>query len=61
MWVFATRSTAAQSFARLWIAFGAIFLVTAIVMGGLPALIALPQWILLLPTGLLALFAARND
>ncbi|MFW2588647.1 hypothetical protein [Sagittula sp. SSi028] len=55
-WVFARDGAARICLAWLWIGGGVIFVVTALWMGGLSALLILPQWILLLPTGLAALW-----
>ena len=54
-WVFARHGAARSCLAWLWVGGGVIFIVTALWMGGLSALMILPQWILLLPTGLAAL------
>jgi len=45
----------------LWLFFGFIFIVVALVMSGVPALFVLPQWILLLPVGILGLFGAQKQ
>jgi len=45
----------------LWIAFGAVFVAVAIGLSGLPALLVLPQWTLLIPIGGLALFGVRTQ
>ena len=44
--------------ALLWLAFGLVFVVVALVAGGTDWLLRLPQWTLLLPVGGLGLFGA---
>ena len=58
-WVFLKKRPESRMFASLWVAAAVAFIVTAVTMGGLSGLLTLPQWTLLLPTGGIALFAAR--
>lgn len=44
----------------MWIFFGLVFVVVDITYGGLAMLIKLPQWILLIPIGLLGLFGCSR-
>lgn len=43
----------------MWAAFGLVFVLIALPHGGVPMLLKLPQWILLLPVGLLGGWAVR--
>lgn len=51
-WVVAVRHVGA-----MWLLFGLTFVAVALAFGGLPMLARLPQWVLLVPVGLLALKA----
>lgn len=44
----------------LWLSFGGVFIVVDLVYGGYPMLLRLPQWVLLLPVGVLGLWGARR-
>ncbi|WP_299962341.1 hypothetical protein [uncultured Roseobacter sp.] len=55
-WSFARAAPGAAAIARLWIGFGLCFLAVGIAGG---ALWSVPQWLLLLPTGVVALAAVR--
>ncbi len=45
----------------LWVAFGMVFIVVGLYFSGFKALIALPQWTLLIPIGGLALIGVRKE
>jgi len=45
----------------VWLLFGLVFLIVAVVFAGLPAIRMLPQWTLLLPVGILAWIGARKS
>ncbi len=45
----------------LWVIFGLVFIFVALCFSGMPALAVLPQWVLLVPTGVLAIFGAREE
>jgi hypothetical protein len=45
----------------LWVSFGIVFISVALYFSGFKALLALPQWTLLIPIGALALFGARKE
>jgi len=45
----------------LWLAFGAVFVVVAATQPGSGLFLKLPQWVLLLPVGLLGLLGADNS
>ena len=45
----------------LWIGFGFVFVFVALCFSGLKALIVLPQWTLLIPIGVFALFGVRKE
>lgn len=45
----------------MWLAFGAVFLVIAATQGGTGLAFKLPQWILLLPVGILGWVGARDS
>ncbi len=49
----------ARLISYLWMCFGMIFILVAILFSGINMLLALPQWILLLPVGLLGLFGSK--
>ena len=44
----------------LWVSFGVVFVIVALYFSGLGALFVLPQWILLIPIGGLALFGIHK-
>ncbi|GGY80437.1 hypothetical protein GCM10011613_26830 [Cellvibrio zantedeschiae] len=44
----------------MWIAFGLVFIVVDITYSGLPMLLKLPQWILLIPIGVLGLWGCAR-
>jgi hypothetical protein len=44
----------------MWIAFGLVFVVVDVAYSGLPMLLTLPQWILLIPIGLLGLWGCAR-
>lgn len=44
----------------MWIGFGLAFVVVDIVFSGLPMLLVLPQWVLLIPIGLLGLWGCSR-
>lgn len=44
----------------MWIGFGLVFVVVDITYSGLPMLLKLPQWILLIPIGLLGLWGCSR-
>jgi hypothetical protein len=44
----------------LWICFGLVFIVVALLYSGTPMLLKLPQWALLLPVGALGLWGCSN-
>lgn len=44
----------------MWIGFGLVFVVVDIAYSGLPMLLKLPQWILLIPIGLLGLWGCSR-
>ena len=44
----------------LWVSFGIVFIFVALYFSGFKALLVLSQWVLLIPTGSLALFGVRN-
>ena len=44
----------------LWICFGLVFIVVALLYSGPPMLLKLPQWALLLPVGALGLWGCSN-
>jgi hypothetical protein len=45
----------------LWLAFGAVFLIVAATQPGTGLYFKLPQWVLLLPVGLLGVLGANNS
>lgn len=49
-----------QFAASLWLAIGAVFILVAVTQPGSNLFFKLPQWILLIPVGLLALAGARR-
>ena len=49
-----------QFAALLWLAFGAVFIVVAATQPGSNLLFKLPQWVLLIPAGLLAMVGANR-
>ncbi len=54
-------ATLARAVGVLWVAFGLVFVVVALVIGDGPSdLLTLPQWVLLLPVGALALFGSER-
>jgi len=58
----AVRSGALATFvSTLWLLFGVVFLVVALVFSGPPALLVLPQWVLLLPVGILGIVGSRRQ
>ena len=59
-WVFWKKSDATPSLGLLWVLGGLIFVALAFAGEGLSGLITLPQWSLLLPTGLLAILGYRQ-
>ncbi len=48
-----------KSISVLWIAFGLIFIAISLVHSGPGMMLELPQWLLLIPTGVVGLFGAR--
>jgi hypothetical protein len=44
----------------LWLLFGLVFVAVALVFSGPSALLVLPQWILLIPVGILGLLGGRK-
>jgi len=56
-----TRAVLAGAIGIAWILFGAVFVAVALLIGGSPALLlALPQWLLLIPAGALAWSGSRG-
>lgn len=47
--------------AIMWLSFGAVFIAVALVFSGPPMLLKLPQWVLLLPVGALALKGSFDE
>ncbi|MBJ7311250.1 hypothetical protein ACFOLJ_27665 [Rugamonas sp. CCM 8940] len=45
----------------LWLSFGSVFILVALMYAGPSMLLQLPQWLLLLPVGALGLWGARVD
>lgn len=45
----------------LWISFGVVFVFVALYFSGLGGLMILPQWILLIPIGALAIYGTRKE
>ncbi|SPF81094.1 hypothetical protein [Pseudoprimorskyibacter insulae] len=58
--VFWRGGEAAKAFGWLWLAFAGVFVVAALWQSGVSGLMVLPQWVLLGPTGALALWASRR-
>jgi hypothetical protein len=51
----------ARSIGIAWASFGAVFIAVAVFLGDSPmALLVLPQWVLLLPVGVLAWLGSRK-
>lgn len=44
----------------MWIGFGLVFMLVSIIYSGVPMLLKLPQWILLIPIGLLGLWGCSR-
>lgn len=44
----------------LWLAFGMVFIATAMLFGTWSTLLVLPQWMLLIPVGLLGIIGAKT-
>lgn len=59
-WCFWRRHPAAPLLAGMWVASALIFVLVAVWQGGAGGLLVLPQWILLVPTGGLYLWANRT-
>jgi hypothetical protein len=45
----------------MWISFGLVFVMVSLVFSGPSALLMLPQWVLLIPVGILGLIGYRNQ
>ncbi len=45
----------------LWISFGCVFIIIALSMSGISGLLALPQWILLIPVGIFGILGSRKQ
>ena len=59
---YAASSRSMVQFASvLWLAFGAVFVIVASTQPGSGLFLKLPQWVLLLPVGLLAWLGANNS
>jgi len=50
-----------QLLSFLWIAFGLVFVTVAMVYGGTPMLVRLPQWVLLFPVGVLGVCGSKQS
>ena len=60
VWIFWKRPEETRVFAWLWVFSGTVFVVAALYLQGPSALIVLPQWIILIPTGVLALRSLKT-
>ncbi|WP_432637510.1 hypothetical protein [Albidovulum sp.] len=55
VWAFAKGTALARPIAWLWIAFGICFVAAGIFGAGIDGIVAVPQWVLLVPVGVLVL------
>jgi len=56
-----TQAVLAGAIGIAWLLFGVVFIAVALLIGGNPALLlALPQWALLIPVGVLAWLGSRH-
>jgi len=56
-----TQAVLAGSIGIVWLSFGLVFIVVALLFGGsLSTLLVLPQWVLLMPVGALAWLGSRK-
>ncbi len=60
VWHFAKATPSAKMLAWLWVCFGLVFVAVGAFAEGVGGLIALPQWILLLPAGGLVLWGLKQ-
>ena len=59
-WVFWSGREGVRALGLIWMLSGVIFFAAGFFRGGFDGLVRVPQWILLLPTGLLAILSRKS-